>query len=121
MDPENYLLVFSYLICLICPPPNQLILSPQNASASIPFNASVSVYLAAQSCLALCGPMSCSPPGYSDHGIFQARILAWVAISYSRGSSRPGARTHVSHISYFGRWILHHWATREAQHFFNAV
>ena len=37
----------------------------------------------------LCGPMDCSPPGSSIHGIFQARVLEWVAISFSRGSSQP--------------------------------
>ena len=37
-----------------------------------------------QSCLILCDPMDCSPPGSSVHAIFQARILAWVAISHSR-------------------------------------
>ena len=35
----------------------------------------------AQSCLTLCGPMDCSPPGSSAHGIFQARVLKWVAIA----------------------------------------
>ena len=44
-----------------------------------------------QSCLTLCGPMDCSSPDSSVHGIFQARTLEWVAISFSRGSSRPGA------------------------------
>ena len=39
----------------------------------------------AQSCLTLCNPMDCSPPGSSIHGIFQAGILEWVTISYSRG------------------------------------
>ena len=43
----------------------------------------------AQSCPTLCDPMDCSPPGSSVHGIFQARILEWVAISFSRGSSPP--------------------------------
>ena len=43
----------------------------------------------AQSCLTLCDPMDCSPPGSSVHGILQARILEWVAISFSRGSSQP--------------------------------
>ena len=43
--------------------------------------------LAAQSFPTLCDPMDCSPSGSSVHGIFQARILAWVAISFSRGSS----------------------------------
>ena len=41
----------------------------------------------AQSCLTLCNPVDCSPPGSSVHGILQARILEWVAISFSRGSS----------------------------------
>ena len=50
----------------------------------------------AQSCPALCDPMDCSPSGSSVHGIFQARILQWVAISFSRGSSHPRDRTQVS-------------------------
>ena len=49
----------------------------------------------AQSCPTLCDPMDCSPPGSSVHGILQARILEWVAISFSRGSSRPRDRTQV--------------------------
>ena len=55
--------------------------------------------------------MDCSLPGSSIHGILQARILEWVAISFSRGSFWPGDRTWVSHIS--GR-RLNLWATREA-------
>ena len=43
--------------------------------------------LVAQSCPALCDPMDCSPPGSSLHGIFQARVLEWGAIAYSKGSS----------------------------------
>ena len=43
--------------------------------------------LVAQSCLTLCDPMDCSPPGSSVHGILQARILEWVAIPFSRGPS----------------------------------
>ena len=43
--------------------------------------------------------MDCSPPGSSIHGILQARILEWVAISFSRGSSRPRDRTQGSHIA----------------------
>ena len=42
-----------------------------------------------QLCLTLCDPMDCSPPGSSVHGILQARMLEWVAISSSKGSSRP--------------------------------
>ena len=59
--------------------------------------------------------MDCSPPGSSVHGILQVRILEWVAISFSRGSSQPRDWTSVSCI---GRQILYHWATWEAQ---NAV
>ena len=51
-----------------------------------------------QLCPALCDPMDCSLPGFSVHGIFQARILEWVAISFSRGSSWPRDWTQVSHI-----------------------
>ena len=47
----------------------------------------------AQSCLTLCDPMNCSPPGSSILGIFQARILEWVAISFSRRSSQPRDQT----------------------------
>ena len=46
-----------------------------------------------QSCPTLCDPMDCSQPGSSVHGILQARTLEWVAISCSRGSSRPRDRT----------------------------
>ena len=52
--------------------------------------------LAAQSCLTLCDPMGL--PGFSVHGILQARILEWVAIAFSRGSSRPRDRTPASRI-----------------------
>ena len=48
------------------------------------------------SCVRLCGPMDCSPPGSSVHGILQTRILERVAISFSRGSSQPRHQTRVS-------------------------
>ena len=51
-----------------------------------------------QSCLTLCDPMGCGLPRSSVHGIFQARVLEWVVISFSRGSSRPRDGTWVSHI-----------------------
>ena len=51
------------------------------------------------SCPTLCDPMDCSPPGSSVHGIFQAGILEWVAISSSRGSSHPRGQTCVSCIA----------------------
>ena len=65
----------------------------------------------AQSCLTLCDPMDCSLPGSSLHGILQARVLEWIAISFSRGSSQPRDRTRVSLIP--GR-RFNLWATREA-------
>ena len=56
-------------------------------------------------------PLDCSSPGSSAHGILQAQILEWVAISFSRGSSQPRDRTHVSWID---RWVLYYWATWKA-------
>ena len=52
----------------------------------------------AQSCPTLCDPVDCSPPCSSVHGILQARVLEWVAISFTRGSSWPRDRTQVSCI-----------------------
>ena len=52
--------------------------------------------LISQSCLSLCDPMDCSPPGSSVHGISQARTLQWVAIPFSVGSSPPRDQTWVS-------------------------
>ena len=75
----------------------------QKPAAEMPFLflASSSTYKChcAQSCLTLCDPMNCYLPGSSVYGIFQARILDWVAISFSRGSSRPRDWTHVSGIA----------------------
>ena len=59
----------------------------------------------------LCSLMDCISPVFSVHGIHQARILEWVAISFSRGSSQLRDQTCVSCT---GRWILYHWATWEA-------
>ena len=72
------------------------------------------VQMLSSSVVSLCDSMDCSPPGSSVHGIFQARILEWVAISSSRGSLRPRDWTCVSYISCIGRQILYHWATWEA-------
>ena len=66
--------------------------------------------LFSQWCLILCSPMGYSLPSPSVHGILQARILAWVAIPFSRGSSPPRDRTQVSLIA--GRLFII-WATRE--------
>ena len=65
--------------------------------------------LVARSCPTLCDPMDRSLPWSSVHGISQARILEWVAISFSRGSFWPRDWTRASSI---GRQILYHWVTR---------
>ena len=115
---------------LPCPSPipgactNSCLLSrwchPTILSSVIPFSSCLQSFPAskekkesevAQSCLILCNPMDCSPPGFSIHGIFQARVLEWVAISFSRGSSQPRNWTRVSCIA--GRHFTI-WATRES-------
>ena len=53
------------------------------------YNVYIHSFMNSSSCPTLCDPMDCSPPGSSVHGISLARILEWVAISYSRGSSQP--------------------------------
>ena len=58
----------------------------------------------AQSCPTLCDPMDCSLPGSSVHGIFQVRVLEWVAISFSRGS--PKSKT--THALF--TWLIMHWS-----------
>ena len=55
--------------------------------------------LVTQSCLTLCNPMDCSLQGASVYGILQARILEWVAIPFSRASSRSWDQTRVSGIA----------------------
>ena len=72
------------------------------------------LFVLIQSRLTLCNPMDCSTPGSSVPGIFQARILEWVAISSSKGSSSPRDWTLISCGSGIGRQILYHWATWEA-------
>ena len=64
-----------------------------------------------QSCLTLSGPLD-----YTVHGILQARILEWVAFTFSWGSSQPRDRTEVSHIA--GRFFSS-WPTREAQQYWS--
>ena len=67
--------------------------------------------LVAQAHLTLCDPMNCSPPGSSIHGILQARVLEWVAMSSYRGSSQPRDPTQVSSIA---SRCFNLWATRKA-------
>ena len=60
-------------------------------------------------CPTLCNPIDCSPPGSSVYRIFQARILGWVAIYSSRGSSQPRDQTLISCVSSISRQVLYHW------------
>ena len=71
------------------------------------------VCLVAQSCPTLCDPLDYSLPGFSVHGIFQARILKWIAISSSRGSSWPRDRICVSCIA---SRLLTHWAIMDTEY-----
>ena len=68
--------------------------------------------LVSRLCPTLCNPLDCSLPGSSVHGILQARILAWVAISFSRESSQPRKWTQDSRTAGIFFTV---WATREAQ------
>ena len=70
----------------------------------------------AKFCWTMCNSMDCSPPSSSVHGIFQAGILEWVAISFSRGSSCLKVRTLIFCISCIGRPLLYHRATWEAHY-----
>ena len=67
-----------------------------------------------QSCLSLCDPVDRSPPGSSVHGVLQARILEWVVMPSSRGSSWLRDQTRIPYVSSVGRWILYHRATWKA-------
>ena len=69
------------------------------------------VYVRAQSLQSyptLRNPMDCSPPGSSVHGIPQARILEWVAMPSSQGSSQLRDQTSISYVSCIGRQVLYH-------------
>ena len=97
----------------ICP--NQIFLEPLWKTVwrflkKLKIELSCCCYLVAKSCPTLCNPMDCSPPGSSVHGILQVRILKWVAISFSRGSSQPRDQTQVFCTA--GR-LFTIWATRE--------
>ena len=69
------------------------------------------MYAKSLSCVWLCKLMDCSPPGSSVHGILQARILEWVAMPSSRGSSQPRDRTCISSVSRYSVSISFrlHW------------
>ena len=97
---EVFFVLFCFLFSLPCLP-----LSFSAASFMLKVKSESEVTL---SCPTLCDPMDCSLPGSSVHGIFQARVLEWGAIAFSRGSSLPRDRTRVSHIAgrHFTIWKL---------------
>ena len=101
-SPPTYFHPFSFLSLSVFPRQSHLFLS---------FNFELKVFCWVSCVRFFCNPMECSPPGSSVHGISQARILEWVAISFSRGSPQVRDRAHVSCI---GRQFLYHWATWEA-------
>ena len=82
-----------------------------NTMYNITYIVCVCPFVDAQSCPTICDPMECSLPGSSVYGIFQARILDQVTISYSRGSLQTWDQTSISSISCIGRWILYHSTT----------
>ena len=106
----------SYCLGASCIPLQPHILCPSDTGllAPSPFLAFVCAQSLSQAWL-FTTSWDCSPPGSSVLGTLQARILEWVPISSSRGSSRPRDRTCISCI---GRWILYHWATWKVPHAF---
>ena len=78
---------------------------PKQSTMQLTSSCTTCMHSQSLSCPTLCNPMDCSPPVSSVHGIFQTRILEWVAISYFRGSSRSKAWTHFSCVSCLGRRI----------------
>ena len=108
-------LSFSFLsYCVACgilvPKPG---IKPRLCSESrecSPLNLQARVYVLSHfSRVWLCDSMDCSLQGSSVHGILQARILEWVAIPSSRGSSQPRDQSHISFLSCIGRQVLYHW------------
>ena len=109
-----------YFSGLPLPPPGDLsdpVIKPMSSVSpalqvdSSPAEPSGKPHIITQSCLTLCDPMDCSPPGSYVPGILQARILEWVDIPFSRGSSQRRDQTQVSCIA--GRCFMV-WATRKA-------
>ena len=76
-----------------------------------------------QSCPTLCDPMNCSPSGFSVHRILQARILKWVAIPFSQGSSWPRDWTWVSYTAgrFFTLWLWAMIISKDAKKAFGKI
>ena len=78
-------------------------------SSTVSLHTQCACMLSLQLCPPLCNSMDCSPTGSSVHGILQARILEWVAMTSSRNLPHPEVGTHVSYISRIGRQVLYRW------------
>ena len=102
VTPDTLLIVSKPSLCQ-CVRPHRFVKLKKAWNSSSPI--SNSTRSITQSCLTLCSPVDCSPPGSSVHGIFQARILKWVAISFSRGSYPLRNQTCISCIAW---QILYH-------------
>ena len=96
---------------VVIPSDWRVIQPPPNMTKILHTLSKVVKVLVAQSCPTLCNPMDCSLPSSSAHGILQAKILEWVSISFSRGSSQLRDRTWVCCMA--GRFFTI-WATKEA-------
>ena len=86
-------------------------------SAAVSFDAKFTLNVCvhqSQSCPILCNPLDCNWPGSFVHGIFQAKLLEWVSIASSRGSSPPGNRFYISCVSCIAGRFFTCWAIREA-------
>ena len=73
-----------------------------------------------RSCPTRCHPLDCSPPGSSDHGILQTRILEWVIMPSSRGFTGPRDQTHATYAFLHGQEVYHqcHWGTYFLYHYY---
>ena len=104
-----------YLVCVLCQEAQirggESTASPQGTPSCSLNKAWMHACMRAQQCLTLWGPMDCSPPDSSVCAISQARILEWVAMSFSRGSSDPGMGPGSLALA---EWLFTIWATREA-------
>ena len=83
--------------------------SPTRLKITIEMYAVAAAAKSLQSCLTLCDPRDGSPPGSSVHGILQARILEWVAVPSSRGSSHSRDRSRISYVFYIGPLLATPW------------
>ena len=98
-------------ICVCMSIPISQFISPSHLPPLLSLLVTIVLCSVSQPCLTLCDPTDCSPSGSSVHGIFLARLLEWVDIYSSRGSSWPKNQTGIFCVSCIGRWILFHWAT----------